>query len=118
MEDSDCSGNSLTDGDTDLDTAEEDIESDAGEVDEERKSCALQVSSKPVKKAFSDEQVTCLRDHYKRGMIGVGRKYNDLIETASEESGLTVTQVKVSLALKTSAVNTLYMYIFDSYSYH
>jgi hypothetical protein len=100
MEDSDCSGNSLTDCDTDLDS-EEDIEKDAGEVDEERKSCALQVSSKPVRKAFSDEQVTCLRDHYKRGMIGVGRKYDDLIETASEESGLTVTQVKVSLALKT-----------------
>ena len=95
MMDSDSSDNSLTDGDIDLDT-EEDVEEDAGEVDEERKSCALQVSSKPVRKAFSDEQVTCLRDHYKRGMIGVGRKYDDLIEMASEEAGLTITQVKVS----------------------
>lgn len=59
MMDSDSSDNSLTDGDIGLDT-EEDVEEDAGEVDEERKSCALQVSSKPVRKAFSDEQVTCL----------------------------------------------------------
>lgn len=92
--DNDSSDNSLTDGDIDLDT-EDVIEEDAGEVDEEIKSCALQVSSKPVRKAFSDEQVTCLRDHYKRGMIGVGGKYNDLIEMESEEAGLTIAQVKV-----------------------
>ena len=51
MMDSDSSDNSLTDGDIDLDI-EEDVEEDAGEVDQERKSCALQVSSKPVRKAF------------------------------------------------------------------
>ena len=53
MMDSDSSDNSLTDGDIDLDT-EEDVEEDAGEVDEERKSCA-QVSSKPVRKAAQVE---------------------------------------------------------------
>ena len=61
-----------------------------------KESCALQASNKPVRKMFSDEQVACLRDHYKRGMIGVGRKYNSLIQSASEETGLKLTQVKVS----------------------
>lgn len=88
---------SLSDGDADLDT-EVDIEEDDGSVDKERELCALQMNSpnKPGRKAFSDEQVTCLCDYYKRGMIGVGRKYNDLIEAASEETGLTIKQVKVS----------------------
>ena len=82
-------------GDTNLDT-EEEFEKDDEEVDEERESCPLQAASKPVRKAFSDEQVTCLYDHYKRGMIGVGKKYTALIEAASEETGLTIKQVKVS----------------------
>ena len=86
---------SLSDGDADLDVRE-DVEKDDDEVAEEKESCALQASNKPVRKMFSDEQVACLRDHYKRGMIGVGRKYNYLIQSASEETGLKLTQVKVS----------------------
>ena len=93
MDISDINSN-LSDGDADLDTGE-DIEED---VDEEREPHAFQMNSpnKPVRKAFSNEQVTCLCDHYKRGKIGVGRKYSALIEAASEEAGLMIKQVKVS----------------------
>ena len=87
---------SLTDGDVDLDVTEDVEKDDDDQVAEEKESCALQASNKPVRKMFSDEQVACLCDHHKRGMIGVGRKYNYLIQSASEETGLKLTQVKVS----------------------
>ena len=91
MDDSDLvHGEGQIYSDTDHDT-EEELEKD-DLVDEERESCPLRVALS--RKAFSDEQVTCLSDHYKRGMIGVGRKYTALIEAASKESGLTINKLK------------------------
>ena len=111
MDDSDLvHGEGQICSDTDFDTAEE-PEKDDELVDEERESCPLRVAlSKPPRKPFSDKQVTCLCDHYKRGMIGIGNKYSALIDAASKESGLTIKQVKVS-ELHVDTLFCIYMFV-------
>ena len=70
---------------------------DGEEDDEKRDPCAFQAPCK--QRAFSCEQVSSLKTFYKQGMVGVGKKYDGLIHAASQESGLNVKQVKVSLLL-------------------
>ena len=57
----------LIDNDTHLDTEEQFKK----EFNKKRESCPLLTASKPVRKAFSDEQITCLCDQKKHGR---GRK--------------------------------------------
>lgn len=82
-----------------MESESEQTSEDTRSDDEERQKPQCSARAPQHGRAFSESQVASLKSYYKRGMVGIGKHYTGLIEAASEETGLTIGQVKVSLEL-------------------